>query len=301
VFPLNQEAPTPVAATVNANATNLAPGIYNGALTITAPANSTNSATVQVTLTVTPRPTPLPMTGSVPLVTAVLNGASQMAGSVSPGEIVIIFGQNIGPAAPAGLAVGADGKVATLLSGVQALFDGVPAPLLYVSASQVNAVVPYEVAPNAVANLQLQFNGTAIPAGGVPVAPATPAVFSIDSTGQGAAAVLNQDNTVNSPANPAARGSIVQIYATGAGVTSPAGITGAITGAATMQPLLPVSLTIGGITAAIAYASSAPDAVSGLFQVNAVVPQSVAPGPAAPLVLTVGTASSPGSVTIAVK
>jgi uncharacterized protein (TIGR03437 family) len=295
------EDPTPTTATVYANATTLAPGVYHGTLTITAPANSANSATVAVTLTVAPWPGPLPQQGTVPLAAAVLNSASQEAGGVSPGEIVTIFGQNIGPSIPAGFAVGADGKAATTIGGVQALFDGIPAPLLYASATQVNAIVPYEVARNAVTNLQLQFNGTAIPAGGIAVVPAAPAVFALDSTGQGAAAVLNPDNSINSPANPAARGSVVQIYATGEGATSPDGITGEITGTDTKRPVLPVSVTIGGVTATILYAASAPDAVSGLFQVNAVVPQSVAPGPAVPLVLTVGTASGPSSVTIAVK
>lgn len=295
------ENPTPTTATVYASAATLSPGVYHGTLTITAPANSTNSATVAVTLTVAPWPGPLPQQGTVPLAAVVLSGASQDAGGVSPGEIVTIFGQNIGPSVPAGFAAGADGKVATSLGGVQALFDGIPAPLLYAGATQMNAIVPYEVARNAVTNLQLHYNGTAIPAVGIPVVQAAPAVFALDSSGQGPAAVLNQDNTINSPANAAARGEIVQIYATGEGATSPDGITGEITGTDTKRPVLPVSVTIGGVAAAILYAASAPDAVSGLFQVNAVVPQSVAPGPAVPLVLTVGTVSGPGSVTIAVK
>jgi uncharacterized protein (TIGR03437 family) len=62
-----------------------------------------------------------------------------------------------------------------------------------------------------------------------------------------------------------------------------------------------VSVTIGGVNATLQYAGSALDAVTGLFQVNAIVPQSIMPGPAVPIVLTVGTASSPGNVTIAVQ
>jgi uncharacterized protein (TIGR03437 family) len=301
VSPLFQEIPTPFAANVFADATTLAPGVYHGTLKITAPANSTNAATVAVTLTVTPGSAPLPIAGTVPLVSSVLNGASQLEGGVSPGEIMTLFGQNIGPATPAGFTIGADGKAATMLSGLQLLFDGVPAPLLYASASQLNAIVPYEVAGKAVTNLQLQFNGATIPAGGLPVVPSAPAIFSVDSAGVGAAAVLNQDNTINSSTNAAARGSVIQIYATGEGATAPNGIPGEITGADTKRPLLPVTVTIGGIQATVVYQASAPDAVSGLFQVNAVVPDGITPGPAVPVVLRVGSQDSSPAVTIAAK
>jgi uncharacterized protein (TIGR03437 family) len=117
--------------------------------------------------------------------------------------------------------------------------------------------------------------------------------------GQGA--VLNQDNSVNGPSNPAPRGTLVQIYATGEGLTSPPGITGSVTGSNTKSPVLPVNVAIGGMSAAIQYEGSAPNAVAGLFQVNALVPAGVVPGPAVPITLTIGGATSHSGVTIAVK
>jgi uncharacterized protein (TIGR03437 family) len=66
-------------------------------------------------------------------------------------------------------------------------------------------------------------------------------------------------------------------------------------------PLLPVKVTIGGIDAYVDYEGSAPEAVTGLFQVNVTIPPGVTPGPAVPIVLTIGTVPSPDGVTIAVQ
>jgi uncharacterized protein (TIGR03437 family) len=165
----------------------------------------------------------------------------------------------------------------------------------------VNAIVPYEVAGNGVTTMQVEYNGTQASAWGVAVAPAAPAIFTLDSSSQGQAAVLNEDNSVNGPSNPAARGSVIQIYATGEGQTSPPGVTGSVTHADLKKPLLGVSVTIDGLDAPVVYAGSAPESVAGLFQVNATIPPGVKPGPTVPIILTVGSASSPDGVTITVK
>jgi uncharacterized protein (TIGR03437 family) len=94
---------------------------------------------------------------------------------------------------------------------------------------------------------------------------------------------------------------MIQILGTGEGLTSPAGTTGEVIGSDTKKPVQPVSLTIGGIGAVVVYDGSAPNAYAGLFLVKAVVPQNVTPGPAVPIVLTVGNAQSQKGVTVAVK
>ncbi len=286
-------APTPTTATIGAYAT--LPGVYHGQVTITAPPGSSNTATVPITLTVSAP------AGAVPLATSVVNAASQIAGAVSPGEIVTIFGQAIGPPAPAGFALGPDGKVATNLGGTQVFFDSIAAPVLYASNTQVNAIVPFPIGGATVTDVQVLFNGSTIPAGGIPVADAEPAVFTQNSTGLGEAAVLNEDSSLNAFSNAAARGSIIQIFTTGEGQTVPPSDTGSVTGTDTKVPKLAVGVTIGGAPATITYSASAPDAISGLFQVNAVVPPGIAPGAAVPLVLKVGDALSPANTTIAVK
>jgi uncharacterized protein (TIGR03437 family) len=288
---------TPTAVTVTADATNLPVGSYTGLVTLTAPTGSANTATIPVTFTVQPPPPPLPAAGTIPLVTAVLNAASQMPGALSPGEIITLFGQNFGPAVPNGVTL-SNGKVSPSNNNVQVLFDGTPAPLLYVSSTQINAVVPYEVG-GAVTNISVFYNGATIPAGGYSLFSSAPAIFTLNASGQ--AAVINQDGTVNSASNPAARGSVIQIYATGEGVTQPAGVTGSINTSSARTPVEAVSLTIGGETANISYAASAPGQIDGLLQINAVVPQSLTPNSALPMILTVGAAQSPATATISIK
>src|ERR1035441_7048706 len=81
-----------------------------------------------------------------PTVAAVTNVASYGNGSISPGEMVVIFGTGIGPSNVVGFQLDQQGRVATTVSQVQVLFDGNPAPLIYVSAAQISAMVPYVVA-----------------------------------------------------------------------------------------------------------------------------------------------------------
>jgi uncharacterized protein (TIGR03437 family) len=235
----------------------------------------------------------------------VVNAASGIAGGVSPGEILSIRGYSVGASAVSGLKLDASGMVVSSLNGLQVTFDGKAAPLIYTSANQTNLIVPYEVAAKTSTVMQVVYaaaSGTLQTAAWIlPVVGSAPGVFTLDATGTGQAAVLNQDGSVNSATNPAARGSVISIYATGEGQTSPEGVTGGVTQSNTTTPLLPVTAKIGGIGATVQYAGSAPGEVAGLLQVNAVVPQGVSPGPAVPVTVSVGGIASQSRVTIAVN
>jgi uncharacterized protein (TIGR03437 family) len=137
---------------------------------------------------------------------------------------------------------------------------------------------------------------------GVNRAQAAPGIFTSDSSGSGAAAVINQDGTKNTPSNAAARGSVITFFATGEGLTNPPGTAGAIAPSGTTpRPVAPVSVRIGGIDATIQFAGTPANAIQGLIQVNAVVPEGVATGDAVPVILTVGNFSSPGNVHLAIR
>jgi uncharacterized protein (TIGR03437 family) len=111
---------------------------------------------------------------------------------------------------------------------------------------------------------------------------------------------VNQDGTLNSSLNPAARGSIVVLYATGEGQTSPRGVDGRPADAPYPAPLAPVALNIGGYPAEILYAGAAPG-FAGLMQINARVPAGYAGAGILPVTLSVGGTASQGGTTMAVK
>jgi uncharacterized protein (TIGR03437 family) len=135
----------------------------------------------------------------------------------------------------------------------------------------------------------------------IPVAASIPGVFTLNEGGTGQAVVYNQDGTLNSAANPAAKGSVIVLYATGEGTTNPPGQDGLISSSDVLrEPVLPVSLTIGGQTAQVLYAGSAPGNVAGVMEVEAIVPAGTASGTPA-VVLTVGSGASQANVTVNVK
>ncbi len=267
VSPLSGTTPGTITATVNP--LGLSIGTYNATITLTSP-NIGTSLTVPVTLTVNPPPGPTP--------TAITNSASGAVTAIAPGELISIFGTLIGPATPASFIVNAQGGVDSRLSNTRVLFDGTPGTVLYTSQGQVNAIVPYEVATRTTTNVVVEYNGVTSPSITVSVNQTAPGIFTLNSSGKGQGAILNQNSTVNGSGNPAAKGSVVVIYATGEGQTTPLGVTGTITGATLKLPLNAVSLFIDGQNAEILYAGSAPGLVSGVLQINARVPANAASG-----------------------
>jgi uncharacterized protein (TIGR03437 family) len=235
-----------------------------------------------------------------PSIVTVANAASYFP-AVSPGELIAIFGSDLGPATPAGLQLDASGSVATTLADTQVLFNGAASPLIFASASQVNAVVPFGAATGTT-EVQVQYQGRASTSFPVTVVPAAIGILSASSNGVGQAIAVNQDGTFNSPFSPAAPGTVVTFMATGAGQWSPPGVDGAIVGAGSLpRPILPVHATIGGQPAEVQYAGGAPGIVEGVIQVNLLIPAASQTGAAVLLVLKVGDSTSQPGITLAIQ
>ncbi len=233
------------------------------------------------------------------LIGAVVDAASEGAGPVSPGKIVVIYGAGFGPAQLAQFQV-ANGRIGTQLAGTSVSFNGTPAPVIYTSATQVAAIVPYEASGGA-AQVIVTYHGQSSPPFAVPLAASAPTLFTLNQTGAGQAAAVNRDGTVNTAANPVKIGDYISLYATGEGRTSPSGIDGKIASVPLPHPVLPVTVTIDGQPARVTYHGAAPGEVSGLMQVNVQVPSGVQAGGYVPVVLHVGNTTSQDGVTIAVS
>jgi len=212
-----------------------------------------------------------PQDSGVPTITAVTNGASFVGGAVSPGEIVAIFGANLGTSAHTQFQPDANGDVGTTLAGTQVLINGVAAPVLFVSSTEISAVTPFGLS-GMTASFQVVYNGHTSAAVTVPIAAAAPGLFSSDGNG-GGYGVFDADGTVSYFGNPLAEGSVATFYATGAGQTNPASIDGApVNGTPYPAPVLPVSVTINGQSAQVVYAGAVPGMVPGFLQVDVTVP-----------------------------
>lgn len=234
-----------------------------------------------------------------PFITAIANAASYASGPIAPGEMVVIFGMNLGPTPLVNLQLTADGRISTTLAGVQVLFDSVAAPLIYVSATQIAAMVPYSVTGSSSVQVQIVYQGVTSQPFPKAVSLSAPGIFSADAAGTGQGAITNSDGALNSSTNQVNPGSYVTLYLTGEGQTDPLGFDGNIA-TSTATVLLPSSATIGGHPAQILYAGSAPGNVNGFAQINLIVPTDLPNGGNLPLVVNIGGAFSQPGITVAV-
>jgi uncharacterized protein (TIGR03437 family) len=213
---------------------------------------------------------------------AMRNAASFLPGPVSPGELVSLF-------AP----IGTGGTPALL-------FNGAAAPVLYAGANQINAIVPFGLDATQPASVQLQNAGQTLGTVTLSTAATAPAIFTDSSQGFGQGAILNQDYSINSASHPAARGSYVMIFGTGFGLLNGTVADGAIVNAA-VNFLLPVTASVSGVQATVVYAGSAYGLVAGAAQINILIPKNIPANSAAPILVTVGSVSSPNGVTVAIQ
>lgn len=213
--------------------------------------------------------------------TCILGATEYFDDAVAPGEIISIYGRNLGPTQGVIGALDSSQRLPFILAGVSITFNGTPAPLLYAQAGQINAIVPFEVVGQTSASLQITFNATAAPAVRIPLRAASN--IAVTSPGNSnLIAAINQDGTINSYAHPAPPGSIVAIFSSGGGQTSPPSVDGQIATAAA-NLVLPVQVLMGfnaapsttpptPIPAQILYAGAAPGLLAGTVQINFRVP-----------------------------
>jgi uncharacterized protein (TIGR03437 family) len=232
---------------------------------------------------------------------AVVNAANFLPRGVSAGEIISIFGANLGP--EVGVAGGLNpvtGRLETLVHDVSVTVNGIPLPLFFVRTNQINAMAPVEIAGLASVSLIVHYKHVSSAARIVPVLATNPGVFVFPETTQ--AIVLNANGTVNDPARPALRGSYISIFGTGQGGVDPPLATGELArGGADLSFFEGDTVVrIGGIEAVVLFAGMAPN-FTGLFQINVFVPGGVTPGDAVLLELEVDRRAAQGGVTIAVR
>jgi uncharacterized protein (TIGR03437 family) len=235
----------------------------------------------------------------------VLHSATLSVGDVSPGAFFTLTGLGIGPKTAA---IYRSGDATFSLGGVQVFFDGKPAALTYAQSRQINGIAPVGLA-GTVTNILVQYGGIPLGPASASVAFAAPELFRLNPGSSTQAAALNEDGTVNGPANPAARGSVVALYGTGFGLSEPACVDGALNaGAARLQSSEVVSSSWFSAPdpAGIEYVGAAAGLLCGVQQINFRIPMFVETGNVpigfvAQTALSNHFAQTSGGVTIAVR
>jgi uncharacterized protein (TIGR03437 family) len=220
---------------------------------------------------------------AAPSLASVLNAASLLpgygssfpwgAGAIAPGELVTLFGNGFG-------------------SSPTVTFGTSPAPVIYASDCQINAVVPFEVPPGGPVPVTVQFDTETLGPVKLPVVTAQPGIF----------AILNQDNTVNSSSNPAPPGSIVSVFMTGTGSLTPPLADGSL-GPLTSPfpaPAAGVSVTIDSVNASVVFVGQAPGLIAGVTQVNVQIAPNTPIGTVPVTIYAAYYASQPG-FTVAIQ
>jgi uncharacterized protein (TIGR03437 family) len=227
----------------------------------------------------------------------IANSTGNASPRIAPGAVLRVYTEQLGPDAGITATFDDAGRLPPNLAGTEVLFNGVPAPVLYTSAFQVNVQAPYELEPGTTAVMQVRYNG--VPSNRLPleVVEAAPDLFR-DVTTQVATA-LNADGSVHAANNPAAAGGIIVLYAVGGGRTVPSGTTGSPAPAPHAGLQQPVSVTVGGQEAEVLFAGLVPGFVD-LVQINVRLPALAVSGSrrAFPVVLRIGAQTTRSQVLV---
>ncbi len=283
---------TPFSLTASVNPANLAVGTYNGQITVatvTNPLNSvpTSTQTIGITLTV--------VADDRPRITSVMNGASFKPG-IAPGAWITITGKNLSGGGTTSQAQTAFLPMSMTGSSVQLTGVGGAYTLLldYVSPTQINAFVPYEVSPTMYGSTGGAQITVTTPTGSssypVDCEAVAPALFVVDNYTAAIAYPSGLIVGTNAGMTTVSSGSIVALYGTGFGQTIPtaSNINGPV-------PAAPLAITplvsLNGTLATVQWAGMVG---IGLYQINIVVPQMPGPGDY-PVIVQIGSVSSVGA------
>jgi uncharacterized protein (TIGR03437 family) len=206
---------------------------------------------------------------------------------VAPGLLVQITGRNLGPATKVNGQLDAFNRLPFAVANTSVLFDGIPAPIISVQALSIICFVPFEVV-SPTTQITVLANGQKSNAVRVGVTATSPQVLSVS----------NQDGSLNSARNPAKLGSVIVLYLSGLGETTPLSVDGLVNTAPFSVPSVPVSVylspNIGSITPQAVV--SAPGLIAGITQVNVALPATLPPESGG-ITISIGAAQAPVYVT----
>ena len=285
-------AETPATIRTRLALSGVAPGTHTGSVIVAPALGTPRSINIAVQV--------LTGTQAPPTITSIMSGASQtQSRGLAPGEIISIYGASL--AGSTRVNATSNGRFEALVDGVSVWIGSTPAPILYLSPRQINVQVPFEQASNGTVGVSVEYQGIRSAVRDVAITPVSATIFTVDASGRGQAAVLNQDYALNTGSSPARRGSAIMIFATGGGATVPSSNTGSIANSNPNRTIASTFVWIGGQRVPALYSGTSPGSLTGLLQINAIVPGGIAAGTRVALAIEVDGVMSQDGVTIAVE
>jgi len=226
------------------------------------------------------------------MISKVVNAASGVGGLIAPGEFIVVYGSSLNQAA-------LSSQLASPVGNTRLLINGVPALLSYVSPTQIDALVPDNLSVGGLATISADYQSQPSNNLTLSAAPASPGIFSLDGSGKGPAVAVNQDGSLNSAMNPASKGSIISIFATGQGLTVPPAANAPPP--AFPVPALPLTVLIGGSSVSPNDLLFSGLVFPGVLQINVRVPIGLQGAGNVEIRVGVGQSMSPAGVSLAVN
>lgn len=291
---------TPGYAIVKVAPAGLKPGTYQTSVSISgAYPDFSRYPSIPVTFEVLADP-------NAPMATldSIVNAASLMPGTVSPGEILILSGSGLGPGIPLETAPDGNGRFPLQVSGIAVFFDEVAAPILSASAKQLKVVAPFGLADRSATAVSVEVDGKRTQTQSVQVSLTNPSLFTSDASGTGLAAAENESEdgiaSVHGLDNPASPGSIVVLHATGMGSLKPPAADGQLINDPPPALEQSVKVYVGGREAQILSATAESGKVAGAARLRVRLPGGLDPGQRAVIVVSADN-PSPAGVTLAIR
>ena len=236
----------------------------------------------------------------VPLI-SVSNAANYLSRAVAAGSIVSIFpspttsNNVLGTQTTNFTSLASPIPLPTVLGDTQVLVNLQPAPLFYASPTQINLPLPTNLPSSGTVDIRVvsQSTGRIYGDADLTLTPVSPGLFTLNATGFGQLAALNEDNTVNGPGNPLTRGHVIQIFGTGQGAVTSGPADGMLdVGLAPtlVRPQIQIS-TISVPDANILYTGLAPGLI-GVWQIDVLVPTTVTAGGSVPVTISLSSVPS---------
>lgn len=203
-------------------------------------------------------------------------GAATGEAEFSSSQIVSIYGDQIGSQKGVAGEVDSSGKFGNFLGETKVFFDGLQAPILYSSHSQINTIIPCNTDGDSESSISIEYRSIRSEPYKIKLQKAAPGIFTLNGSGTGPAVVVNDNNTLNGIDNPASKGSVIVFYATG--ILTRTCIDGQVFYKDFAETMMPVSVKINGTSARVEYSGQAPWFVNGLLQINVVLPVNIPSG-----------------------